>query len=198
MQRLHGCQPPRIESTRASARPPLRPQFDPHPGNARTGRNPYSLRTVKADSATETMSMEIRPFRPEDEDAVVLLWRRCELIRPANNPRIDIHRKMSVRPDLFLVGVMDGAVVASVLAGYEGHRGWLNYLAVAPEHQHRGLARAIVEEAEKRLRDSGCPKVNLQIRTTNRSALEFYRRLGYSEDDVVSMGKRLVVDPPDQ
>jgi len=144
------------------------------------------------------MSMEIRPFRPEDEDAVVLLWRRCELIRTANNPRIDIHRKMRVRPDLFLVGVLDGAVVASVLAGYEGHRGWLNYLAVAPEHQHRGLARAIVEEAEKRLRDSGCPKVNLQIRTTNRSALEFYRRLGYSEDDVVSMGKRLVVDPPDQ
>jgi len=138
--------------------------------------------------------MEIRPFRPEDESAVVTLWQRCDLVRPWNNPHLDIERKLHVRPDLFLVGVLDGQIVATVMAGYEGHRGWLNYLAVAPEHQRRGLARALVSEAERLLRDAGCPKINLQIRTSNERVAEFYRRLGYSVDDVVSMGKRLVQD----
>jgi ribosomal protein S18 acetylase RimI-like enzyme len=90
-----------------------------------------------------------------------------------------------------LVGILDGQIVATVMAGYEGHRGWLNYLAVAPEFQRRGLARALVAEAERLLRGAGCPKINLQIRTSNQNAIEFYRHLGYSVDDVVSMGKRL-------
>ena len=80
------------------------------------------------------------------------------------------------------------------MAGYEGRRGWLNYLAVAPEHRRSGYARAIVAEAERLLRAEGCPKVNLQVRTSNRSVLEFYRRIGYSVDDVISMGKRLEHD----
>ena len=109
--------------------------------------------------------MQIRPFQPEDEDTVISLWRRCDLLRPWNDPRKDIRRKMEVRPDLFLVGLLDGKVVACVMAGYEGHRGWLNYLAVAPEHQRHGLARAIVAEAERLLREAGCPKINLQIST---------------------------------
>jgi len=144
------------------------------------------------------MAMEIRPFGAEDEDAVVTLWGRCGLIRPSNNPRSDIRRKQRVRPDLFLVGVLDGKIVATVMAGYEGHRGWLNYLAVDPAHQRKGLARSIVTEAENRLRASGCPKINLQIRSTNTGVVEFYRHIGYSVDDVVSMGKRLVQDPPNE
>jgi len=124
----------------------------------------------------------------------VALWRLCDLIRPWNDPHKDIARKLRVRPDLFLVGVLDDRIVASVMAGYEGHRGWLNYLAVAPELQRRGLARAIVTEAERLLREAGCPKINLQVRTSNKGVIEFYRRLGYSVDDVVSMGKRLERD----
>jgi len=138
--------------------------------------------------------MEIRPFQIEDEAAVISLWQRCDLVRPWNDPRKDIRRKLGVRPDLFLVGLLDGQIVACVIAGYEGHRGWLNYLAVAPEHQRHGLAQTIVEEAERLLRAEGCPKINLQIRTSNHGVIDFYKRLGYSIDDVVSMGKRLEHD----
>lgn len=138
--------------------------------------------------------MHIRPFHPDDEAAVISLWRSCDLIRPWNDPSKDIRRKLQVGPDLFLVGVLDRQVIACVMAGYEGHRGWLNYLAVAPEHQRRGYARAIVAEAERLLRAAGCPKINLQVRTSNRAVIEFYRRIGYSLDEVVSMGKRLEHD----
>ena len=138
--------------------------------------------------------MQIRPFNLEDEKAVVALWRRCDLIRPWNDPHRDIQRKLGVRPELFLVGVLDGQIIASVMAGYEGHRGWLNYLAVVPELQRRGYARAMVAEAERLLLQAGCPKINLQIRTSNHGVIEFYRRLGYAVDDVVSMGKRLEHD----
>lgn len=138
--------------------------------------------------------MHIRPFQPEDEEAVVSLWRRCDLVQAWNDPQKDIRRKLDVRPDLFLVGVLDGEIVACVMAGYEGHRGWLNYLAVHPGQQRHGLARAIVTEAERLLRAAGCPKINLQIRTSNHGVIEFYRRLGYATDDVVSMGKRLEHD----
>jgi ribosomal protein S18 acetylase RimI-like enzyme len=138
--------------------------------------------------------MHIRPFQLQDEDAVVALWQQCDLVRPWNDPRKDIRRKLEVNPELFLVGILDHQVVASVMAGYEGHRGWLNYLAVSPEFQRSGLARKIVAEAERLLRAAGCPKINLQIRTSNHGVIEFYRRLGYAADEVVSMGKRLQHD----
>ena len=138
--------------------------------------------------------MKIRCFQSEDEPAVIALWQQCDLVRPWNDPHRDICRKLKINPEWFLVGLVDGQVVATVMAGYEGHRGWLNYLAVAPEFQRRGLAREIVAEAERLLRKAGCPKINLQIRTSNQAVIEFYRRLGYSVDDVVSMGKRLEHD----
>jgi ribosomal protein S18 acetylase RimI-like enzyme len=138
--------------------------------------------------------MSIRPFRADDEKAVALLWRRCDLVRPWNDPAKDIRRKLKVRPEWFLIGELEGHVIACVMAGYEGHRGWLNYLAVAPEHQRRGYARAMVAEAERLLLQAGCPKINLQIRTSNQGVIEFYRKLGYLMDDVVSMGKRLESD----
>lgn len=138
--------------------------------------------------------MQIRSFQPADEEAVIALWKKCGLVRPTNDPRKDIQRKLKVRPDLFLVGVRDDLIVASVMAGYEGHRGWLNYVAVDPEHRRQGLARAVLAEAERLLREAGCPKINLQVRTSNHEAMEFYRRIGYLADDVVSMGKRLEHD----
>lgn len=138
--------------------------------------------------------MQIRPFQPHDQGALISLWRRCDLVRPWNDPVKDIHRKLALRPDLFLVGMLDAQLIASVMAGYEGHRGWLNYLAVAPEHQGRGYGRALVAEAERLLRQSGCPKINLLVRTSNRSVVDFYRHLGYSIDETVCMGKRLQDD----
>ena len=134
--------------------------------------------------------MTIRPFQPGDEKAVVDLWRRCDLLRPQNDPHDDIQRKLAVNPELFLIGILDGQIVASVMAGYEGHRGWLNYVAVDPDHRRKGLGREIIAEAERLLRQMGCPKTNLQVRTSNQGVIEFYRRLGYAVDDVVGMGKR--------
>lgn len=140
--------------------------------------------------------MEIRRFAETDSEAVIALWQRCGLLRRWNDPRKDIARKLRVQPELFLVGVVDGRVVASVMAGYEGHRGWINYLAVDPGLRRGGLGKAMMAAAEKRLGLLGCPKVNLQIRRGNEDVVAFYDRLGYVEDDVVSMGKRLESDEP--
>lgn len=138
--------------------------------------------------------MQIRPFERGDEAAVISLWDQCGLLRPWNDPRKDIERKLKVRPDLFLVGLVDGQIVASVMAGYEGHRGWINYLAVSLAYRHQGLGREIMSAAEERLRECGCPKINLQVRTTNQEVIDFYRSMGFEIDDVVSLGKRLEVD----
>ncbi|CAN5886880.1 hypothetical protein BH11VER1_BH11VER1_06390 [soil metagenome] len=115
---------------------------------------------------------------------------------PQNNPRKDIQRKLQVDPGLFLVDRMGTEIVATVMAGYEGHRGWINYLAVAPPLQKSGYGRQILAHAEKLLRELGCPKINLQIRSTNQHVIAFYKSLGFAIDDVVSMGKRLVTDEP--
>ena len=136
----------------------------------------------------------IRSYRPQDEAAVVQLWLQCNLIVPQNNPRRDINRKLQMNPEWFLVGVMGGHIVATCMAGYEGHRGWINYLAVSPHHRRQGIGKKIMEEAEKRMSSAGCPKINLQVRETNRGVIRFYERIGYTRDQVVSMGKRLEHD----
>ena len=138
--------------------------------------------------------MLIRAFQPEDGDAVVALWERCGLTRPWNDPRKDIARKLAVQAELFLVGILEGGLVASIMAGYEGHRGWVNYLAVAPGHRRKGLARRLMEEVERRLLERGCPKLNVQVRSSNAEAMAFYRRLGYAADEAVALGKRLIPD----
>ena len=138
--------------------------------------------------------MKVRTFQSGDEAAVVALWEECKLTRPWNDPHKDIARKLAVQPELFLVGTMDNEVMASVMAGYEGHRGWMNYLAVAPRHRGRGFGRALVEHVERLLLERGCPKVGLLVRNTNKEAAEFYRRLGYAQDESISLGKRLIAD----
>jgi ribosomal protein S18 acetylase RimI-like enzyme len=138
--------------------------------------------------------VDIRAFEVADTDAVVALWHACDLTRPWNDPHRDIARKVAVDDGLFLVRVVDGAVVGTVMAGYDGHRGWINYLAVAPDRRAEGHGHALMSEAEARLAALGCPKVNLQVRDTNVDVLAFYERLGYVVDAAVSMGKRLVSD----
>ena len=133
----------------------------------------------------------IRTFRRADRSQVVELWRSCDLLRPWNDPHADIERKLTQQPDLFLVAELDADVVGTVMAGYEGHRGWLNYLAVAPDRRRLSLGRRLVAAAEALLAERGCPKVNLQIRSSNAGVVEFYERLGYRVDEVISMGKRL-------
>jgi ribosomal protein S18 acetylase RimI-like enzyme len=136
----------------------------------------------------------IRPYQTRDEEAVIGLWLQCNLVVPQNNPKGDIKRKLQVNPEWFLVGVLGGHVVATCMVGYEGHRGWINYLAVSPHHRRQGIGRRIMEEAETKLSAAGCPKINLQVRETNRAVIQFYERIGYTRDLVASMGKRLEND----
>jgi ribosomal protein S18 acetylase RimI-like enzyme len=138
--------------------------------------------------------MEIRPFEPSDSAPVVQLWTDCGLVVPWNDPYKDIQRKLTVQPEMFLVGCSDGQIIASVMAGYDGHRGWINYLAVHPKHQRIGCGRRMMEEAEKLLHAAGCPKINLQVRSSNVAVIEFYKRIGFKTDDVISLGKRLEPD----
>lgn len=140
--------------------------------------------------------MKIRTFEVRDEAEVIELWRICDLTRPWNDPVRDIERKVAVADDLFLVATIEGVVVGTVMAGYDGHRGWVNYIAVDPRRRGSGLGRALMSEAEVLLRDRGCPKINLQVRTSNPSAIAFYEHLGFAIDDAVSLGKRLESDEP--
>ena len=136
----------------------------------------------------------IRSYDPSDEAEVIGLWRACGLVVPWNDPARDIVRKLSFQKELFLVALAAGELVGTVMAGYEGHRGWINYLAVFPAHQRKGVGRRLMQEAEMRIQALGCPKINLQVRRSNTGVFEFYRKLGFSPDDVVSMGKRLETD----
>ncbi|GGX53897.1 GNAT family acetyltransferase [Saccharospirillum salsuginis] len=138
--------------------------------------------------------MIIRVFTETDRAAVIELWQRCDLVVPWNDPNKDIDRKLKVGAELFLVGEREGRLVATAMGGYEGHRGWVNYLAVDPDLQRQGLARRMMEALEERLRTLGCPKINLQVRETNAAVLAFYEALGYRVDAAVSLGKRLESD----
>lgn len=138
--------------------------------------------------------MIVRSFAPGDESQVVSLWHACDLVRPQNDPHKDIARKLRVNGSWLLVGEEEGHIVGTVMVGYEGHRGWINYLAVEPTQRRVGRGRALMAAAEDILRAAGCPKINLQVRTGNRDALEFYERIGFKVDDCISLGKRLEVD----
>lgn len=136
-----------------------------------------------------TAGHHIRTFAEHDRVEVVRLWERCGLTRPWNDPDLDIDRKVAADPAGLLVAVDRDTVVGSVMAGHDGHRGWINYLAVDPQQQRSGVGRRLMEAAEAVLRARGCPKINLQIRQDNEAAVGFYRQLGYDVDPVVSMGK---------
>ena len=137
------------------------------------------------------MAFEIVRYSSEFQVAVVELWRKCSLVVPQNDPVEDIQEKLRFQPDLFFVGLLDGRVVGSIMVGYEGHRGWINYLAVAPESQRKGYGKKLVMKATDVLKKMGCPKINLQVRRSNTSVISFYKRLGFKEDDVISLGMRL-------
>lgn len=141
------------------------------------------------------MTAGIRGFALDDTESVVALWRRAGLTRPWNDPYRDIERKLTVQPELFLVAEDDAGMIAgTVMAGFDGHRGWLSYLAVDEAHRGTGLGRALVDAAEHRLTAAGCPKVMLMVRADNAAVVEFYDHLGYATDEVRVLGKRLIAD----
>lgn len=140
--------------------------------------------------------IEYRIFRPADETGVIELWQQCGLIRPWNDPRADIARKLADSPELFFVAARDGRPVATCMAGYDGHRGWIYYLAVAPALQRHGIATKIMGIAEAELTNMGCPKIDLMVRDTNQAVIDFYRAIGYRDDPVVVLSKRLIEDEP--
>ena len=145
-------------------------------------------------AADGSVQLSIREFRPADTRPVIDLWTRCALVRPWNDPEKDIHRKRSVPDGPFWVGLLGDRLIASIMVGYDGHRGSVNYLAVDPAHAGTGFGRQLMDRAEAWLKERGCPKVNLCVRTGNEAVLAFYDRLDYQPDDALLLGKRLIPD----
>ena len=136
--------------------------------------------------------VEIRPYLESDEAAVAALWRAVFPGAPAwNHPETDIRRKLAVQRELFLVAVLDSQIVGTAMGGYDGHRGWVYYVAVSPGHRRQGIGTALMTNVEERLTHLGCPKLNLQVRASNHEVVSFYERLGYKIEERTSLGKRL-------
>lgn len=138
--------------------------------------------------------MEIRVFKQEDFEEVLTLWDRCDLLRPWNDPELDIERKLNHDPELFLVAEVSGEVVGSVMGGYDGHRGSAYYLGVHPEYRGRGIANALMNRLEKKLIARGCPKIQLMVRAENDAVISMYEKLDYEVIESISLGKRLIID----
>lgn len=136
----------------------------------------------------------VRDFCPEDADAVIALWDVCGLLRPWNDPRMDIARKLTDGSGAFWVATSGSDLVAVVMVGYDGHRGSINYLAVAPGYQLTGIGARLMHQAEGFLIERGCPKVSFCVRKDNDAVLAFYDGLGYAVDVVHFLGKRLIPD----
>lgn len=143
------------------------------------------------------MQFRIVTYKPEFLDDVVDLWRKCNLVVPQNDPIEDIQKKVEFQPEFFFIGLLDDKVIGSIMVGYEGHRGWINYLAVTPEYQRRGYGEQLVQKSIDELRKMGCLKVNLQVRNTNTAVINFYKHLGFKDDNVTSLGLRLKTATPD-
>jgi len=138
----------------------------------------------------------IRVFDERDTQAVLALWAQAfpEYAtpgKPQRDPRLSIRNKLAMQPELFFVGLLNERLIGTVMAGYDGHRGWMYSLAVATDERGNGYGRALVEHAERALASIGCPKLNLQIPANKPETQAFYAKLGYQMDEVVSFGKRL-------
>lgn len=142
--------------------------------------------------AGPTGNLHVRPYVAADRPALEALWSAVFPDDPPwNAPAAMIDQKLAVQPDLLLVAEQDGQLVGAVIAGFDGVRGWVYHLAVAPEVRRRGIATRLIRAAEAGLRGLGCLKVNLQVRESRREVVEFYRTLGFVVEERVSMGRRL-------
>lgn len=144
------------------------------------------------------MNATIRPFEDRAHRAqVVELWQQVFGYATAHNaPNFAIDKKLAVNDGLLFVAEVGAKVVGTIMAGYDGHRGWIYSVAVLPEYRQRGLGTQLVRHAEERLRALGCPKINLQILVDNAAVQAFYRKLGYETEPRISMGKKLPENLP--
>ena len=140
------------------------------------------------------MNLVVRSFRKSDQKNVIQLWKECGLVVPWNDPQRDIERKLAIQAELFLVGLINDEIITTAMAGYDGDRGWVYYLAVKPQYQQKEIGRQIMKEVEIRLLELGCPKLNIMVRTTNLDVINFYKAIGYKVDAITNMGKRLEPD----
>ena len=137
--------------------------------------------------------LKIKPYSEKDEQGVVALWHEAFPDNsPWNVPENDIKRKLNVQRELFLVAEIKEEIIGTAMAGFDGHRGWVYYVAVRKKHRRRGIGKALMQRVEKGLIDIGCSKLNLQVRASNKEVVEFYKNLGYDIEDRVSMGKLLI------
>ena len=136
--------------------------------------------------------INIRPFEETDSSEVISLWREA-LHDPAphNDPALSLRKKLEVDRDLILVAVETGSVVGTVMGGWDGHRGWLYSVAVKPSHRRLGIGSKLIQTMEVLLRERGCLKLNLQVRTSNSAVIAFYESLGFRVEEIVNLGKRL-------
>jgi ribosomal protein S18 acetylase RimI-like enzyme len=136
------------------------------------------------------MSFVVMTYADRHFEGVDALWREAfPHDAPRNHAIAAIPQKLLTQPELFLVAVEQDRVAGSVMAGYDGYRGWLNRLAVLKSHQGRGIGAALIRETESRLHARGCSKINLQILSSNEAVMGFYRRLGYEIEERISMSK---------
>jgi ribosomal protein S18 acetylase RimI-like enzyme len=140
--------------------------------------------------------MRIRPVEVSDTGAILALWRTVfpeydDPTRPQRDPRANIARKLAFGDGLFWLLEVDGRVLGTAMAGYDGHRGWIYSIGVAPSERRHGYGRALLAHAESTLRALGCPKVNIQVLRGNETALKFWHAAGYADDHVVGLGRRL-------
>ncbi|MEM1144861.1 MAG: GNAT family acetyltransferase [Pseudomonadota bacterium] len=140
------------------------------------------------------MSLRIRTFAEADREDVIRLWNDCNLTRPWNDPNKDIDRKLNYQPELFFVAEVKDELVGSAMAGYDGHRGSVFYLAIAPAYQGHSFGRLLMAHVEAALEELGCPKLNVMVRSSNGTALGFYDRLSYTIDEVKCVAKRIIPD----
>ena len=128
---------------------------------------------------------------------VVALWEKVfGYEAPHNKPGLAIDKKLSIDDQLFFVAVVDNEAVGTIMAGYDGHRGWIYSLAVAPSHRRQGIGTQLVAHAERALIGKGCVKINLQILEGNESVVAFYSNLGFAVEKRISMGKRILENVP--
>ena len=135
-----------------------------------------------------------RLFNSKDKQSVLELWKTCNLIVSWNDPEKDILRKLSVRDDLFILAEINKKIIATAMGGYDGHRGYIYYLAVLPEFQKKGVGSKILSVVEKKLLKIGCPKINLFVRNTNMQVKSFYKKNQYTFQESEIYGKRLIID----
>ena len=134
--------------------------------------------------------MNIRPYQESDAESVIALWNEVFPNNPSHSsPKLIISQKLAVQPELFFITEISFVILSTIIAGYDGHRGWLYTVAVSPNYQRQGIGSKLMRHAERILIAMGCLKINLQVRVSNAEVVEFYRKLGYLVEERVSMGK---------